>query len=295
MLTIFFRAVILYTVSVAAVRLMGKRQIGQLQPYELVLAILIADLAAGPMSGAETPLAYGLVPIAALVIMHSAASLLGMKSPPFRRLLNGTARVLILNGSIQYDELKRVCMTVSDLLEAVRANGVMNIHEVGTAVLETNGTLSVFPLSAKRAVSPEDMNLTVPPDDPASVLIADGERREQTIAQAGLSDRQVADFLHAQGVGDPRSVLLLALDKLGEAADVLRELAQCAQLQEGQLALILRILGVALVSELAAQACRDAGEEGLALHVETGAKVILLLLSAPLLRQLAGLVMELTA
>ena len=91
------------------------------------------------------------------------------------------------------------------------------------------------------------------------------------------------------------AVLLLALDKLGEAADVLRELAQCAQLQEGQLALILKILGVALVSELAAQACRDAGEEGLALHVETGAKVILLLLSAPLLRQLAGLVMELTA
>ena len=132
MLTIFFRAVILYTVSVAAVRLMGKRQIGQLQPYELVLAILIADLAAGPMSGAETPLAYGLVPIAALVIMHSAASLLGMKSPPFRRLLNGTARV-------------------------------------------------------------------------------------QTIAQAGLSDRQVADFLHAQGVGNPRSVLLLALDSTGEA------------------------------------------------------------------------------
>ena len=93
MLPIFFRAVILYTVSVAAVRLMGKRQIGQLQPYELVLAILIADLAAGPMSGAETPLAYGLVPSAALVIMHSAASLLGMKSPPCRRLLNGTARV----------------------------------------------------------------------------------------------------------------------------------------------------------------------------------------------------------
>ena len=131
-------------------------------------------------------------------------------------MLNGTARVLILNGSIQYDELKRVCMTVSDLLEAVRVNGVMNIHEVGTAVLETNGTLSVFPLSAKRAVSPEDMNLTVPPDDPASVLIADGECREQTIAQAGLSDRQVADFLHAQGVDDPASVLLLALDNTGE-------------------------------------------------------------------------------
>ena len=216
MFVVLIRTAVLYLLIIVGLRLLGKRQSGQRQPDALVLAILIADLAAGPMSGAETPLAYGLVPIAALVIMHSAASLLGMKSPPFRRLLNGTARVLILNGSIQYDELKRVCMTVSDLLEAVRANGVMNIHEVGTAVLETNGVLSVFPLSARRAVTPEDMRLTVPPDEPASVLIADGERREQTIAQAGLSEQQVADFLHAQGVNDPASVLLLALDNTGE-------------------------------------------------------------------------------
>lgn len=217
MLTIFFRAVILYAISVLAVRLMGKRQIGQLQPYELVVAILIADLAAGPMAGAETPLAYGLVPIGALIIMHSAASLLGMKSPRFRRLLNGTARVLILNGSIQYVELKRVCMTVSDLLEAVRANGVMNIHEVGTAVLETNGALSVFPLSQKRAVSPEDVHLSVPRDTLAAVLIADGEYRAQTVAAQGLTQAEISRFLHENGVDDARSVLLFALDDSGLA------------------------------------------------------------------------------
>lgn len=217
MLTIFFRAVILYAISVLAVRLMGKRQIGQLQPYELVVAILIADLAAGPMAGAETPLAYGLVPIGALIIMHSAASLLGMKSPRFRRLLNGTARVLILNGSIQYDELKRVCMTVSDLLEAVRANGVMNIHEVGTAVLETNGALSVFPLSEKRAASPEDMHLSVPRDTLAAVLIADGEYRAQTVADQGLTQADISRFLHENGVDNARSVLLFALDNSGLA------------------------------------------------------------------------------
>ena len=90
------------------------------------------------------------------------------------------------------------------------------------------------------------------------------------------------------------AVLMMAQDKLGKAAETLLQLAACAQLQPEHLTLIMKILGVALAAELAAQACRDAGEEGLALHVETGAKGILLLLSAPLLRQLASLVMELT-
>lgn len=216
MLTIFFRAVILYAVSVLAVRMMGKRQIAQLQPYELVAAILIADLAAGPMAGAETPLIYGIVPIAALVLLHSAASMLGMKAPAFRKFLNGSARVLILNGTIQYDELKRVCMTVSDLLEDIRANGILNIHDVGIAVLETNGMLSVFPLAQKRPVSPEDMQLTVPEDSLCAVLIADGEYRENEILQSGLTRETLDAFLRRQGVQKQHRVLLCALTNTGD-------------------------------------------------------------------------------
>lgn len=216
MLTIFFRAAILYSVSVFAVRMMGKRQIAQLQPYELVAAILIADLAAGPMSGAETPLLYGIIPIAALILLHSIASMLGMKWPGFRKFLNGSARVLVLNGSIQYDELKRVCMTVSDLLEDIRANGIMNIHEVGTAVLETNGMLSVFPMAQNRPVTPADMQLTVPQEQLSAVLISDGEYRDSEILQAGLTRETLDAFLSLQGVQPRQRVLLCALSCTGD-------------------------------------------------------------------------------
>ena len=102
MLTIFFRAVILYGISIWAIRMMGKRQIGQLQPYELVAALLVADLAAGPIAGSETPLLYGIVPILALMLMHSAFSLLGMKIPAFRKLLNGSSCILVENGLLLY-------------------------------------------------------------------------------------------------------------------------------------------------------------------------------------------------
>ena len=236
MLTIFFRAVILYGVSVFAVRLMGKRQIGQLQPYELVAAILIADLAAGPMSGAETPLLYGVVPIAALVLIHSAVGLLGMKSPGFRRMLNGSARILVLNGSIQYAELKRVCLPVSDLLEVVRANGIMNISEVGTAVLETNGALSVFPRAQDRPVTPKDLQLRIGEETMPSVLIADGVYREDEIAQAGLSREQLDTFLRQHGVKENERVLLCSLDGKGEIfLQLCREEAQAQRipLKEG--------------------------------------------------------------
>ncbi len=237
MLTIFFRAVILYGVSVFAVRLMGKRQIGQLQPYELVAAILIADLAAGPMSGAETPLLYGVVPIAALVLIHSAVGLLGMKSPGFRRMLNGSARILVLNGSIQYAELKRVCLPVSDLLEVIRANGIMNISEVGTAVLETNGALSVFPRAQERPVTPKDLQLRIEEETMPSVLIADGVYREDEIAQAGLSREQLDAFLRQQGVKEKERVLLCSLDGKGEIfLQLCREGAQAQRipLKEGK-------------------------------------------------------------
>ena len=210
LLTIFVRAILLYSFSILAVRLMGKRQIGQLQPYELVAAILIADLVAEPMSGAETPLLYGIVPVSALVLMHSVFGLLGMKSPAFRRLLNGSARVLIREGNIQYGELKQVCMPVSDLMEIIRAAGILNIADVETAVLETNGVLSVFPRGGERPVTLESMRLAAPEADLPHVLISDGKYRESELRRAGVSREALDAFL---GPGGP--VLLCVLDSRG--------------------------------------------------------------------------------
>lgn len=215
MLTIFFRAILLYSLSVLAVRIMGKREIGQLQPYELVAAILIADLVAEPMSGAETPLLYGVIPICALVLMHSVFGLLGMKSSAFRRLLNGSARVLIRQGSIQYGELRRVCMPVSDLMQVIRSAGILNVADVETAVLETNGAVSVFPRGGERPVTLSDMGLTPPEDDLPHVLISDGCCRDSELRRAGITREQLDTFLRGQGVKPGDRVLLCVLDGKG--------------------------------------------------------------------------------
>ena len=215
MLTIFFRAIILYAFSVAAMRIMGKRQIGQLQPYELVSAILIADLVSEPMSGAETPLLYGIVPVLALVLMHSLFGLAGMKSPGFRRLLNGSARVLIRDGSVCYEELRRVCMPVSDLMETVRAGGILSIGDVQTAVLETNGVLSVFPRSQARPATVAEQGLKAPEEDLPRILISDGSLRAQALREAGISPSALTAFLTSQGIPDASRVLLCSLDSGG--------------------------------------------------------------------------------
>lgn len=212
MLTIFFRAILLYGISIWAIRMMGKRQIGQLQPYELVAAILIADLAAGPIAGSDTPLLYGIVPIAALMLMHSAFSMLGMKIPAFRKLLNGSACVLIENGQIKYRELARVCLTVSDLLEDIRENGVLSISDVQTAILETNGSLSVFPRAAARPLTPEDMQLAPQEETLPVILIADGDIRRNSFAKAGIDPAQLNKQLHAWQFPDESHVLLCCFD-----------------------------------------------------------------------------------
>ena len=229
MLTIFFRAIILYAFSVAAMRIMGKRQIGQLQPYELVSAILIADLVSEPMSGAETPLLYGIVPVLALVLMHSLFGLAGMKSPGFRRLLNGSARVLIRDGSVCSEELRRVCMPVSDLMETVRAGGILSIGDVQTAVLETNGVLSVFPRAAARPASATEAGISVPEETLPHVLVSDGMIRENELASAGIRRETLDGFLRAQGVDDAERVLLCELDSRGTVFLQLRGEGQSAR------------------------------------------------------------------
>lgn len=229
LLTIFFRAILLYCFSVGAMRVMGKRQIGQLQPYELVSAILIADLVSEPMSGAETPLLFGIVPVLALVLMHSLFGLLGMKSPAFRRLLNGSARVLIRDGSIQYDALRQVCMPVSDLLETVRAGGILSIGDVETAVLETNGALSVFPRAEARPANTGEQGVSPPEEALPRVLISDGEVRGAELASAGIAPEALTRFLQRQGIGEADQVLLFSLDSKDTAYVQLRGKGQAAR------------------------------------------------------------------
>ncbi len=215
MLTVFARTVILYFVSVIAMRLMGKRQVGQLQPYEFVLAIMIADLATAPMEGVGTPLGYGLVPILALVFLHGLGTLLSMKLPLFRRVLSGAPSVIMRNGAICYGEMKRMNYTMTDLLEELRAQGFLNIAQVCTAVLETSGKLSVFPYANQRPLTPQDMNLCVPCEGIPMTLIVDGRVQPTHLKKCGLDENWLKKQLKPLGITDFTTVALCSLDTAG--------------------------------------------------------------------------------
>ena len=159
MLTILIRSLILVSVAVLTFRLMGKRQVGQLQPFELVIAIMIADLAATPMESLDTPLWRGIAPMLSLIVLHQLITMLSLKSQALRAFFSGRPTVVIRNGQIDYQALRKLCFNLNDLLEELRTGGVLTPSEVGTAILETSGKLSVFQDSSHRPVTPEDLKL----------------------------------------------------------------------------------------------------------------------------------------
>lgn len=217
MLSIGLRAVILYLVSVAAMRLMGKRQLGQLQPYELVLALLIADLAASPMENLGTPLMYGIAPILALVAVHGALSLLSGRYIWARRLLCGGPSVLMRGGKVQYQEMKRLNYSLSDLAEAVRGQGYISLAEVDTAILETNGAMNVFPKKEEAPVTAGDLKLNTSRRGLPLTLLMDGRVQPEHLRRCGRDTAWLMDALRADaGVKAPREVLLASLGTDGK-------------------------------------------------------------------------------
>lgn len=216
MLTVFIRTILLYLLSTLAVRLMGKRQIGQLQPYEFVLALMIAELAAAPMEGVGTPLLYGIIPILGLLVLHGLGTLLSMKSVKARKLLSGSPSVIIRNGVIQYAEMKRMCYTVSDLLEEIRGQGYLNIADVGTAIMETSGKLSVFSRGNKRPVSMEDMHLPASYEGIPMTLAVDGKIQREHLKKCGLDENWLLKQLGKLGYHGIEEVLLASLDTKGK-------------------------------------------------------------------------------
>lgn len=227
MFTVSLRAVALYAVSVIAVRIMGKRQIGQLQPYELVLAILIADLAAAPMENVGTPLLYGLMPILALLFVHALLTLMDVKSIRMRKILCATPSVIIRKGSIQYDEMKRVNYTLSDLCEELRSQGYLNIAKVDTAILETSGKLSVFPKSEYAPLTPGDMGYSPRQEGVPLILVMDGKIRPEHLQASGKDEAWLMEQLGKAGIRDLESMLIASLDTDGKL--LLQEKSKNAQ------------------------------------------------------------------
>ncbi|MDD3412190.1 MAG: DUF421 domain-containing protein [Eubacteriales bacterium] len=215
MIAVFVRSLALVCVAVLTVRLMGKRQVGQLQPFELVIAIMIADLAATPMESPDVPLWRGVAPMLALIILHQLFTLLSLKSQRLRAFFSGTPTVIIRRGQIDYKALQKLCFNLNDLLEELRSSGAISPSEVGTAIMETSGKLSVFPLSQKRAVTPGDLGLEPGYEGVPLTLVLDGKLEKANLALLGRDEKWLDAQLAALGFERRAKAMLCYLDTDG--------------------------------------------------------------------------------
>ena len=198
MILIFVKSIILYTIVLIVMRCMGKREIGQLQPFELAIAIMIADLATTPMTEIGIPLLYGIIPILGLLFMHIIISLGNLKSIKMREFICGKPRILIYRGKIDEQALKLENFTINELQERLRVNNINNLGDVEFAILETSGQISVVQKPEKRALKPEDFNIDAKYEGISYDLVIDGKIMEDNLKKLGKSsawlEREVGKF-----------------------------------------------------------------------------------------------------
>ena len=216
MLIVLVRTLILYFFVVVAVRIMGKRQIGQLQPFELVVTLMLSELAAIPMENPGIPLINGITPILTLLAAQVVLSYVSLKSDRARAAICGTPSVLVENGIIVESELKRLRYNLSDLMEQLRAKDVPNISDVEFAILETSGQLSVIPKSQRRPVIPEDLNLSTKHEGLPYTLILDGHIIDRNLNKIGRDITWLQQELNKFSISNPEEVLFACLDTEGK-------------------------------------------------------------------------------
>lgn len=224
MMTAFARTVILYFLIMIGLRLMGKRQIGELEPGELVLTMMISDLATVPMQDFGIPLLAGVIPILTLLALSMLLSQLSLTSLRFRRLACGTPSVLIREGVLQQEAMRKNRYTLDELLEELRGQGITGIEEVQYAVLENSGRLSVLPWARNQPPTAEALGVEVREDATLPVvLVNDGRLLRRNLEARGLDDTWLREALRREGLTSYREAFLLTVDEGGRVACVKKE------------------------------------------------------------------------
>ena len=215
MLVLFIRVQIIYFVVLLFLRIMGKRQIGEMQPYELVITLIIADLACIPMAELAVPLVHGIVPIFTLLILHFFICVIARKSLKARYILTGRPAIIVSPKGINYQELKKLNMTIDDLIEALRSCEVFTLDDVAYAIMETNGKICVIKKASVDNVSREDMNIEVEPAGLPVNIIMDGKVMEENVTLTGIDEQFINQCLQKAQINKIKEVLLFTLDNNG--------------------------------------------------------------------------------
>lgn len=216
MLTIVFRVIIIYSIVVFVYRLMGKRQLGQMQPFELVLTLIIADLATIPMAEVSVPVLHGIIPVLTLVVLHFLLTLLCSKSNMFSKFFNGKPVIVINPDGIDLKALKNLNMTIDDVFEAIRGCGYFSIEQIQYAIMETNGKMSVLPKSEFAPLAVGDMKIDVDKSVIPINIVSEGKFLKENLNVAQIKQEQAEKILTDEGVKNVKDVLLMTIDKNGQ-------------------------------------------------------------------------------
>ena len=216
MVTAFFRTIILYLVLIAGLRLSGKRQIGELEPIELVLTLLLSDLAAVPMQDFGIPLLNGIIPILTLLSLSTLLSYFSLRSVRFRTLVSGRPAILIRDGKLQQDAMRHNRLAMDELMEELRTQGISNLNDVKYAIWETSGQLSVLLRSDRQPATPAQLGQAVADDVFLPiVIINNGRLLRDNLKLAGLNDNWLNKQLQAHKVSSPQEIFYLSIDQSG--------------------------------------------------------------------------------
>lgn len=209
------RTVILYLLIIAGLRLLGKHQLGELEPSELVLALIIADLASVPMQDNGIPLLSGVIPIIVLLCLSMLLSVAAMRSVKFRALICGRPSIVVKKGKIDQRELHKNRFTIDELMEELRCKGYTDLSAIEYAILETNGQLSILPRAGEKPLTAAQFGLE--PQEPGvpAVLISDGHLLEHNLRARGYETEWLHRQLDAHGVKRVDQVFLLTVDEAG--------------------------------------------------------------------------------
>ncbi len=215
MLNTFVRVSIIYLVVLIVMRLMGKREISQMQPFELVIAIMIADLASVPMADTGIPIFNGIIPILALLLFQLIISLINLKSITLRKIICGKPRMLIYRGKIDVGALKKEKITINELQERLRQNNIFSIGDVEYAILETSGQISVIQKPEKRTTIPEDFHILPDYEGIPYDLIIDGKVMHENIQAIGRDERWLKKEVEKFKI-KPEEALIVTYDGKGQ-------------------------------------------------------------------------------
>lgn len=223
MLITFIRTIIIYVFVIAVIRLMGKRQIGELEPSELVVTIIISEVAAMPIQDSSQPIATAAVAILLLLIMEITISFTAYKSRNLRKVLYGTPSVLFAKGKIDQEEMERQRFNVNDLMEIIRNNGASSLDEVDYVIVETNGNVSVLLKAQEQPVTAKDLKINKTPIELTYIIVDNGKISMNNLSRLGFDKKWLYKKLDENSVGKIKDIFCMGANRMGDVFVIKKE------------------------------------------------------------------------